>query len=113
MSFKATFVHGRAVSRDYTPPVTAVNAGDVVIVNSQVYIAHTDIPVGSLGALATQAGVGFYDVATSSVFADGDIVYWNNSTKVATHSSTGNSKLGYAEVANATGSTAVRIRFAA
>jgi predicted RecA/RadA family phage recombinase len=111
MSAKAIFSHGDPVMRDYTPPTTAVVAGDVVVINGQLRIAHRDIAVGQLGALADQSGNGVYDVVTSSVFADEDVVYWNVSGQVATHASTGNIKLGHAEGANATGSTRVRVLF--
>lgn len=111
MSAKAIFSHGDPVMRDYTPPSSVVNAGDVVVINGQLRIAHRDIAVGQLGALAEQNGAGVYDVLTSSVFADEDVVYWSVGGQVATHSSTGNTKLGYAIGANATGSTRVRVLF--
>ena len=60
---------------DYTPPSTAVSAGDVVVIGAIPMIAKSDIAVGELGALSIG---GVYKVPKdTSTFSPGDAVYWN------------------------------------
>lgn len=61
-------------SIDHTP-VSAVDAGDVVLVNGHVRIAKGDIAANTLGALAT---CGVFDVVKdNSDVADGGALYWD------------------------------------
>jgi predicted RecA/RadA family phage recombinase len=48
---QARFVSGNPQFIDYTP-VSAVSAGDVIVSNDLVLIAHTDIAANKKGAVA-------------------------------------------------------------
>ena len=71
------FYHGSASMIDYTAGGTKVDAGDVIVENDGVYIAHTEIPANTLGAVA--AGGGNYIVPKLSALEleRGEIVYWD------------------------------------
>jgi predicted RecA/RadA family phage recombinase len=98
---KAVFLHGRPFSIDYTP-AGDVAAGDVVVINSRLFIAHADIAANALGALS--AGDASYTIAKdTSTFAVGDPWYWDAGAKLATSTSGGNTFGGFCEGAAATG----------
>ncbi len=100
---------------DYTPPTTAVTAGDVIVIGSIPFIATSDIAVLALGALATEDQ---FDVPKdTSTFSAGDAVYWNTtgspvtgtvSTGAATSTASGNYLMGVAVADAATGVSFVR-----
>ena len=100
---------------DYTP-VSAVTGGDVVAIGGRAFIALHDIAANALGALQTE---GVFDIpkATGAVSA-GDNIYWDadgdpNSgtagTGAATTTASGNTQLGLATAAAASGDTYVRV----
>ena len=76
----ATFKNGSPVMVDHTAG-TAITAGDVVEVGNAVFIAHSDIANGDLGALA--AGGGVYSMTGDAAIAAGKKVYWDGSSKVS------------------------------
>ena len=76
----ATFKHGDPVMVDYTAG-SAITAGDVVDVGNSVFIAHSDIANGDLGALA--AGGGVYEMTGDAAIAAGQKVYWDGTSKVS------------------------------
>ncbi len=91
------------------PAPATVTSGAPVIAGEIVGIA--------LGDAASGASV---DVATSGVFeiakvaaddmALGDVIYWDDSTELATITATDNTKLGVAVTAAGTGTGAVKVR---
>jgi predicted RecA/RadA family phage recombinase len=94
---------------DHTP-VSAVDAGDVVIVgtadsaNAYVGIAASDIAANALGALDVRGVVRLPKATTStSALAAGTVVYWNNSseTVVTTNTETPLGKVAVAASASA------------
>jgi predicted RecA/RadA family phage recombinase len=101
---------------DHTPG-TAVTAGDVVVVGSNlVGIANRAIPASTLGALATE---GVFDIvkATGSI-SEGDSIYWDADgdpvggtagSGAATTTATGNTYLGAALADALSGGATVRV----
>lgn len=91
-----TFRHGDPVMIDYTPAAGDVDAGDVILLGNTTgltcVIAHRDIENTVLGAVA--AGGGVYDVVNLDNAADGTKVYWDNSAKKVTTTSTNNAQFG-------------------
>lgn len=70
---QAVFIQEGA-SIDYTP-VSAVSAGQVVLIGTIPMIAKLDIAAGALGALATE---GVFDVAKKTgALSAGDAAYWD------------------------------------
>jgi predicted RecA/RadA family phage recombinase len=70
---QARFV-STGVRLDYTPSAD-VSAGDVILVGSQLGVASTDIPSGSLGTLITE---GLMDVVKiNEQQTAGSVVYWD------------------------------------
>ena len=92
---------------DYTPS-SNVTAGDVVVQGSMVGVANRDIAANELGALAVD---GVFDFAKGSdTITAGAKVYWNDSSNVATTTSTSNTYIGMAVAAAATGDSTVRVK---
>lgn len=73
---KTSLFNGRTQSVDYTPTSTAVNAGDVIVINSVVYFAIADIAVNVLGSLVFSGGVWAGNKANVA-WNVGDRIYWN------------------------------------
>lgn len=87
---QARFLHdGKSI--DYIPE-SDIAAGTVVVEGDLVGITKLDIPAGGLGALHV---VGVYAVAKGvNAITLGAKVYWDNTAKQATTTSTGNKPLG-------------------
>jgi predicted RecA/RadA family phage recombinase len=111
---QATFVQeGDAV--DYTP-VAAVAAGQVVLQGSMIGVAKTPITAGALGALAVK---GIFDVVKANEQqALGAALYWDADgnpyegeagTGCATTTSSGNTFIGFAQVAAGATDETVRV----
>ncbi|TWT65617.1 DUF2190 family protein [Crateriforma conspicua] len=96
----ATFKHGRPLMIDHTPG-SDVTAGDVVELAACVRIAHSDIPSGQLGALASGGGVYEVDKVSAQAWADGESIYWDDSAELFTTVSTDNTLAGKAAAAAA------------
>lgn len=92
-----TFRHGEPLMVDYTPSSGDVAEGAVILVGNltgwTVGIAHRPITNNALGALA--AGGGVYDVINLNNAANGAKVYWDNSAKKVTTTSTNNATFGF------------------
>jgi predicted RecA/RadA family phage recombinase len=102
----AVFVHEGA-QIDYTPTAD-VAAGEVVVQGDLVGVATQPIKANERGALAVE---GVFDFAKASgALAVGAIVYWDNTNKVATATSTGNKQIGKVVRAAASADTRVRVR---
>ena len=90
-----TFRHGEPLMVDYTPG-SAVTAGDVLVIGSDIRIAHSDIAANELGALAAGGGVYRFPKATGSgeAITTGTRVYWDASGEVATTTASTNKIIG-------------------
>jgi predicted RecA/RadA family phage recombinase len=85
----------------------AVSAGGGVKVGLLFGIAANTYANGEEGIVGLD---GVYDVAKdSSVFAQGAAVYWDNTAKLMTSTTTSNTKIGVATVAAVTGDATVRV----
>jgi hypothetical protein len=72
----AIFRSGRPLMMPYVPPSQAVNAGDLVIVDGAVFIAHLDIAVGYVGQLA--CGGGIYELTANGTIPVGADAFWDS-----------------------------------
>ncbi|WP_277657200.1 DUF2190 family protein [Seleniivibrio woodruffii] len=70
-----------------------IKGGSVVVFGSRIVIPIADIPVGEFGACATE---GVYEIpaVTTTAFAQGDVLYWDNTAKKLTKTSTDNTRAG-------------------
>lgn len=94
---EAVFKKGEAVQFiDYTPGAD-VDAGDVVLLGNTTGItcgiAHLNIANAALGSLAV--GNGIYEVVNLDNAANYTKVYWDNSAKKVTTTSTNNATFGF------------------
>jgi len=106
----AKFRHeGRRI--DYTP-VSAVSAGDVIVVGSLVGVAVRDIAAGEKGALAIEGVFEFDKTAGSGgeAFTAGQLVYWNATSGEPDSNNLGSNQLGYVVEAAALDATIVRVK---
>ena len=73
----ATYRHGNALMLDFVAASPGVTAGDVVISDGgdTPYVAHNDIAVGELGAVASRGGV--YEMRAEAGIGSGKKVYWD------------------------------------
>lgn len=78
---------------DYTPAVTAVNAGDVLIIGSFCAIATDDIPVGVLGSLTIEGAFDF-TLHVGDTPKVGDTMYFDTSDLTASDQATYTNILG-------------------
>ena len=104
MPFEAQFKHGDPLMVDHTPSGAAISAGQVVVLVDTVRVAHRDIADGALGALAAKGGVYLCAKETGVAFADGDIVYWDDTNNNLDKTNT-NKKFGTARGAAASEAT--------
>lgn len=91
----------------YTP-VSAVNAGDVVVVGALVGVATEDIAAGAKGSLAIEGVFEFDKTAGSGgeAFTAGQLVYWNATSEEPDSNNLASNQLGYVvEAADADAST--------
>ena len=112
--FQARFIQ-RGEAIDHTP-VSAVDAGAVVVVGAHVGITKIPIAAGKLGALAIS---GLFDVVkVTGAINDGAAVYWDADgdpqggtagTGAATTTSAGNTFMGFAVGAAAETAETVRV----
>jgi predicted RecA/RadA family phage recombinase len=91
---------------DYTPS-SAVAAGDVVVMNDLVGVAHSPIAANALGAVAVE-GVHSMPKATG-VIGQGAIVYWDATAGNVTTTASGNKRAGKAAAAAASGDASVMV----
>lgn len=101
-----TFLSGSPVMIDHTPG-SAVTAGDGVVVNDKVFIAHSDIAANALGSVA--AGGGVYRGPANAAIAKGKKVYWDDTNNEITETSSGNKVLGTTVSASAASDATVDV----
>lgn len=87
----------------------AVTSGQGALVGSLFSVATTDVANGAVGEFKTR-GVVTLNTDTGAAFAVGDIVYWDNSAKDVTKTSSSNTKIGCAMAAKLSGGTTCAIR---
>lgn len=93
---------------DLTAPSLVVAGGGVVV--GQIFgVALNTISSGSVGPVKV---TGVFDLPkpAADVISAGGFVYWDNTAKDATVTSSGNTKIGVAEQAVVSGATVVRVR---
>jgi predicted RecA/RadA family phage recombinase len=84
---QATLLHGDCVLMVDHTPGSAVSAGDVIVTNDSVRIAHSDIAANALGALA--AGGGVYTVAGDAAIAADKVVRWDDTNNKVSETAVG------------------------
>lgn len=93
----ATFRHGAPRMIDYTPGSGDVGAGDVVLLGNTsgltCGVAHVDLENNAKGAIA--AGGGVYEAINLDNAANYAKVWWDNSNKKVTTTSTNNAQFGF------------------
>jgi len=72
-------------------------------------VANADYLSGADGEFDV-VGVADIKCLTTDTFSVGDLVYWDNTNKRCTSTSSGNSKIGVATAAKASGEATVRVR---
>lgn len=92
MALEAAIRYGKPNFVDHTP-VSAVAAGEVVVVGELNLICHTAIPAGVLGALACGGGV--YKAQAAAAITSGAKVYWDNTANRVTTTVGSNKVLGW------------------
>ena len=107
-----TMIYEGGPPQDITAPAGGTTSGVGVLVNSYFGIAATtnvqgDVvatyPTGTFDHVAEGAGSG-------QAFAFGELVYWDNTNKRMTKTSSANTKIGVAVAAKLTTETTVRVR---
>lgn len=88
---QATFRSGNPLMIDYTT-VDAVVAGDVVVTNDTVRIAHVAIAAAALGSLST--GGGIYSVTGDAAIEDGKKLWWVDADDKVTETEGANKVFG-------------------
>jgi predicted RecA/RadA family phage recombinase len=95
-------------SVDYTP-TTDTPAGTVVVQSQLVGVTSLDIAANALGALRVFGVFDFAKVAAVA-FNYGDLAYWDNTAKVATNVTVGNTLIGKVVRAAAAADPTLRVR---
>jgi predicted RecA/RadA family phage recombinase len=91
------------------PAPAAVTSGGVVIAGQIVGIAAGSAAINeSVDVVVT--GVFELPKVGADAFTLGELVYWNSTTKLATETSSGNTKLGVAVAAAAASTGTVKVR---
>jgi len=104
------FVHGG--DRVTVAAPYAVSSGGGVLVGSLFGVAQTDAESGASVVIVTR---GVFDLTAEGAsdgqdLAVGDAVYWDNTNKRVTKTSTANTKVGVAVAAKASTATTARVR---
>ena len=89
-------------------PTAALAAGEVVVQDQLVGVTTHPVEANQLCGLTVQ-GVFDFAKATGGSIAVGALVYWNNTTKVATTTATGNTLIGKCIRAASNTDTTVRV----
>lgn len=98
---EAELHRGNAHMIDYTPSGTDVAAGEVILINSQAYVAHRDIADGEDGSLSSPNGSVEYRFAKEAgvAIALGAPFDWDAGTNVAVATTGGDGHVGYCSLA--------------
>jgi predicted RecA/RadA family phage recombinase len=84
------------------------NSGEGALVGALFGVALSTLANGASGEFATQ---GVFDLAKAvGAITQGALVYWDNTAKNVTTTSTSNTRIGCAIVAAASGDATVRVR---
>jgi len=95
---------GRVLS--LTAPATVASGAGMLV----GHIFAVACAAAASGAAVEGAVEGVFDLPNdTSTFSQGDYVYWDNTAKLVTSTSSGNTKIGVAE-ASASASSTVRVR---
>lgn len=100
------------ISSGHSVRAVAPTGGVTVDVPVLIGTAKFGVPLETAAAGATfelQVMAEVDIVKDTSIFAEGDVVYWDNSAHAATSTATSNRKIGIADVAAATGDAKVRV----
>jgi predicted RecA/RadA family phage recombinase len=89
-------------------PSAAVSSGQLVLVGTKLGVAVADIAANATGSLQMSGEFSFGKV-TTDVVAQGAALYWNNTSKLLTTTSAGNTYAGYATAAAGNGAATVNI----
>lgn len=89
--------------------VAAVASGAMVLIGSRVGVAVADIAAGATGSVQV---VGEFTVTKlgTDVVAQGALLYWDNTNKRLTTTSSGNTLAGFATAAAGSGAGTVNIK---
>lgn len=98
----AIFRHGEPVMVDYTAGAD-IAAGQVILQDNQVVIAHRPISNTEKAAVAAHGGV--YEVTAAGNYNAGTKVWWDDSGKKVTTTSTNNVVFGFTAQATTTNTT--------
>ena len=85
-----------------------ITSGTAVLVGKRVGVAVADIANNTTGVLAME-GVFNLPKLSTDVLAQGDLLYWDNTNKRLTSTTTSNTLCGYAQNAAGNGATTVDI----
>jgi len=96
---------GKALN--YTPSGADVASGDLVIIGTIAGVAKTDIADGKTGA-AHICGV-FSIAKASGAVTQGEKLYWNSTNSNVTTSASGNTLIGVAAAAAASGDASIPV----
>ncbi len=91
-----------------TAPYTVV-AGAGALITGIFGVAQDDIANAASGVFLTE-GVFDLKALTTDTFAVGDVVYWDDTNKRCTSTSSANTKIGAATAVKASGPAIVRVR---
>ena len=97
---------------DITVPSGGCTSGVGILIGSMFGIAVTTQVQGDNGVVHTE---GVFDhlaegAGSGQAFAFGDPVYWDNTNKRMTKTTSGNTKIGYAAAPKITTATSIRVR---
>lgn len=104
---KARFSDGSPI--DITAPSGGCTSGTALLINGVVCIPETS---GAQGDTVAAHVTGVFDHAsdTGAAWSFGDVLYWDNTNKVFTKTSTSNTKAGQCMAAKGSSATTGRIR---
>lgn len=107
----ANYRYGSVLMVPHTPS-SAVAAGDVVVVDSEIRIAHSPIAANEAGELAAPAGTAVYEIQklSSDVVTDGLQLYWDAGNTRVTITASTHKKAGRAVGAAGAGVTTCYVR---
>lgn len=117
----ARYVHG-GHTIDFTADTTTdygggaglgVPFGAVLVISGMIAVATVPIPPGTKGALVIEGSFDFPKAASDGGMVAGSLWYWDDTNKVATGTSSGNTYGGKVEIAALTADTTVRVQLEA
>lgn len=94
---------------DVTAPSGGATSGKGLLVGSMFGVAALTVAQGDVTPIILE-GVFNIDKTTGEAWSVGDLIYWNNSTKKMTTTSSGNTKVGVATVAALSADTFGKVR---